>query len=278
LNKAIVDTTILTDVLLNSGEARTWAKKALDYFDQTFLPVYAIKEFKSGPLKNFVWMHNKLATVGSYEKALEALQAMSRTPKRYTTSTAIQALKEASRSIGKLCPAILAKKYGENVSLDKILCDELRIALKVVIFRSWKRRRQISTDIIQPLPCYKEVIPYEKRGLIELEPKECTKSGDCAMASLLKTRPDELRLMREAIVNSDKPENKRRAKVLRHLYRTPKLQIEDKDCRSLGDAIFVFLANKDTVILTTNISDHVPMANALGKRALSPSQILIKEK
>ena len=277
MNKAIVDTTILTDVLLNSGEVRIQAKRALDFFDQTFLPVYAIKEFKSGPLKNFTWFHNKLATVGSYKKALEALHAMSRTPRQYTTSTAIQALKEASGSIGKQCPAILTKKYGENASLDKIWCDELRLALKVAIFRSWKKRRQISTDIIQPLPCYREVAPYEKRGLIELEPKECIKSGDCTMASLMKTRPDELRSMREAIVDSDKPENKRRAKVLRQLYRTPKLPIEDKDCRILGDAVFVFLATKDAVILTTNISDHVPLAKAVGKRAFSPSQILNKD-
>lgn len=278
MNKAIVDTTILTDVLLNSGEVRTQAKKALDFFDQTFLPVYAIKEFKNGPLKNFVWFYNKLSTVGSLKKALEALHAMSRTPRKYTTSTAIQALKEAEGSIGQQCTATLTKKYGENASLDKILCDELRLALKVAIFRSWRKRRKISTDVIQPLACYREVIPYEKRGLIELDPKECIKSIDCTMASLLKTRPDELRLMRESIVSSDKLENKRRAEVLRKLYRTPKLPIDDKDCRSLGDAIFIFLAEKDTVILTTNISDHAPLAKAVGKRALSPSQILNKDK
>ena len=56
MNKAVVDTTILTDVLLNTGEVRANALNAISHYDETYLPVYAIKEFKAGPLKNFVWM------------------------------------------------------------------------------------------------------------------------------------------------------------------------------------------------------------------------------
>lgn len=273
MSKAIVDTTILADILLNSGEARKCAQNAIDHYDQSMLPVYAIKEFKAGPLKNFVWMHNKLATVGSYAAALAVLQNMSRTPRRYTTSTAIQALKEAAGSIGKQTSSSLSKKYGETAKLDRILCDELRLSLKVSISRAWRKRRKITTEIISPLACYREIPPYENRGLIELNPKECLKSEQCAMALHLKTRPEELRLMREAISSSEKIENQRRARVLRQLYRSPKLPINDKDCKCLGDAIFVFLADKDVDILTTNTSDHVPLANAIGKKVVSPNQI-----
>ncbi|MEN6373834.1 MAG: hypothetical protein ABFD75_03495 [Smithella sp.] len=274
MNKAIVDTTILTDVLLNSGEARSNANNALKQYSQTLLPVYAIKEFKSGPLKNFVWMHNKFALLGSYEKALDALQRMSRTPKRYTTSTAIQALKEAAGSIAKVTAGNLVDKYGEGATYDRIQCDELRLQIKIAIIKAWKKRRKVTTDIVCPLTCYKEIAPFEQRGLIELGLSECDKSNKCAMATLLMTKPDDLRLMRDAIVQSDKPENKRRAKILRQLYRTPKVPIENKDCRKLGDAIFVFIAPDDAVILTTNAVDHIPLAKAIGKQVVTPSEFI----
>ena len=217
MTRAIIDTTILTDVLLNSGEAKAIAQKALSLYDQTLLPVYAIKEFKAGPLKNFVWMHNKLATLGSYEKALDALQRMSRTPKRYTTSTAIQGLKEASRSIGKYTSATLVEKYGASASLDKSLCDEFRLSLRTVIYRAWMKRRKITTDVVCPLSCYREVAPFERRGLLDVEPRDCMKNELCSMSSLLKQNPEKLKKMREAIKDSETEENKRRAKVLRQL-------------------------------------------------------------
>jgi hypothetical protein len=270
LSKAIVDTTILTDVLLNSGEARKAATNALNQYSQTLLPVYAIKEFKSGPLNNFVWMHNKLASLGSYEKALGALQRMSRTPRRYTTSTAIQALQHADRSISKVTTHELENKYGRNATMDKVLCDEFRLSIKIAIIRAWKKRRKVTTDIICPLACYKETAPFENRGLIEIGGTECEIQNQCTIATLLMKKPDDLHRMRDAIVQSEKPENINRAKVLRHLYRTPNVPIENKDCRKLGDAVFVFLAPVDAVILTTNVDDHSPLASAIGKKVVSP--------
>ena len=57
LRSAYVDTTILTDVLLKKGEAHDDALAALAKFDVTQLPLYAIKEFKRGPLNNYRWMY-----------------------------------------------------------------------------------------------------------------------------------------------------------------------------------------------------------------------------
>lgn len=274
MDKAILDTTVLTDILLNSGEAKTIALKAINCYCETYLPVYAIKEFKAGPLKNFAWIHNKLVTTGSYEKSIDALQRMSRTPRRYTTSTALQALREASKSIGKQTSTDLLKKYGESASIDKILCDEFRLVLKFKIVTAWKKRRKVSTDITTPLPCYREVAPYEKRGLIELNPKVCDSENECSMSSALKSKPEELRKMRDAIMDSEKPENIRRSKILRQLYRKPNALLQDKECRNLGDVIFAFFAPSDAEILTTNIRDHGPLAESLGKTAISPQQVV----
>jgi hypothetical protein len=200
MDEAIIDTTVLTDILLNSGEAKDIALKAIKCYRKTFLPVYAIKEFKAGPLGNFVWFHNKFISTGSYEKAIDALQRMSRTPKRYTTSTALQALKEASGSIAKKTLGDLLKKYGETATHDKVLYDEFRLTLKSLISVAWKKRRKITTEVISPLSCYREVAPYEKRGLIEIKPTSCDPENGCSMSSVLRSKPEELHKMREAIL------------------------------------------------------------------------------
>jgi hypothetical protein len=46
--------------------------------------------------------------------------------------------------------------------------------------------------------------------------------------------------------------------------------MDAKDCRRLGDAFFALYAPPDAVILTTNIKDHAPLAEALGKQARIP--------
>lgn len=89
MNRAYIDTTVLTDALLKD-DAR--AKAALDRYDWTGLPVYAIKEFRAGPLKNWIWFYNILFN-NSYPNALRALHRMAFTPKRYTTLTAIEAIR-----------------------------------------------------------------------------------------------------------------------------------------------------------------------------------------
>lgn len=270
MRKAFVDTTILTDAILKSGEVKKLAIDALKQFDETELPVFAIKEFKAGPLKNFVWMHNKLVTVGSYAKALGALHSMSRTPRRYTTSTALEALRDAAGSISKETLGDLVTKYGERASHDKVLCDEFRLAIKVAIIKAWKRRRKVTTRVVLPLPCYREIAPYENRGLIELNPQKCDPPSECSLASLLRQNLSELEKMRDAIKDSGKEENKRRAKVLHEICRKPRAPIQEKDCQTLGDAIFVLFSPIDSIILTTNTSDIKPLAEALGKVTESP--------
>jgi hypothetical protein len=67
-----------------------------------------------------------------------------------------------------------------------------------------------------------------------------------------------------------KAENNRRYQALRHIHRTPTKPFSDSLCRSLGDAVFALRAPHDCVILTTNIKDHAPLAQAIGKVAVEP--------
>ncbi len=263
--KAFLDTTILTDYLLKEGLPKDNAKAALAVFSEVELPMYAIKEFKGGPLKNFVWMYNKFVSTKSFTASLEALHRMSRTPKRYTTSTALEALVASNSNIAAKTPGELVKRYGADADLDVIQCAEMRLALKRIIFQSWANKEKIATKVVFKLTCYDEKAPYENREMLELKPTRCEKEK-CCLEPELRSREDDLRKMRQAILDSDssRPEDTKRAQALREVYRksTP---VTEATCRALGDAIFVALAPSDAVILTTNVRDHKLLADSIGK-------------
>lgn len=270
-NNAFLDTTILVDVLLKPNGRGKVAKEALKRFIRTELPVYAIKELKAGALRYFVWMHNKLATTNSYVLSLEALHSISITPQRHLTSTAIEALKESAEELRNLTNENLVEKYGAKASLDVSLADNFRITLKYRIIKAWKKRREISTIVVQPLTCYEEKEPTEKRGLLDLEPKKCKPEKECCLALELREKLDKLDVLQETIKNlSDKPENTKRRSTLREIVRKPKQNISEDYCRGLGDAYFSLFCPNDCVILTTNIKDHKPLAESLGKNAELP--------
>lgn len=269
--KAFVDTTILTDVLLKPSLKGKIAKESLAKYKETLLPVYAIKEFKAGPLYNFTWIHNKLAMTRSFSDSLAALQGMSMSPKRYTTSTAIEALKEAAVVTLKVGVTNqgLVDKYGANASPDATLCDIFRLSIKTAILKSWKRRRTITTKTIQELSCYEEKAPSENNGLIEIKPVKCKVEKECCLAPKLRKKIDELDILVETIKHlPSKTENDRRHKVLHEISRKPKQPVSEAYCRGLGDAYFALFCPDDAVILSTNIKDHKPLAESLGKEAV----------
>ena len=179
MSKAFVDTTILSNVLLKTGDIHDAAVKALSKYDETLLPVYAIKEFKAGPLGNFAYIHNKLVTTNSYSKTLSALQALSRTPQRHKTATALEALAEASEDAKNHITKEKLEKYGKDP--DSMMCELSRLSIKVLIFKSWKKRRNVTTDIVCPLPCYREIAPEDKRGLIDVKPTKCQNNFACSL-------------------------------------------------------------------------------------------------
>jgi hypothetical protein len=279
LASAYVDTTILADIVLKHGQPQEQGLEALRSFELTQLPVYAIKEFKRGPLAYFTWLHNKFVTTQSFAATIAALQAVSRTPKRYLTSTALEAVVKTSASIAQETPSTLVAKYGADAEMDKIYCDEYRLSLKKTIFQAWSSLRGITTETVQPLSCYDEKPPYEKRGMIELDPKKCDLEPTCCLGRSLRLMADDLKKMREAIQTSgsNRQEDQRRSKALRQVFHT-KTPVTDDVCRALGDVIIVAYAPPSAIILTTNLRDHRVLASALGKKVQSPKEIVERDR
>ena len=271
MNEAFIDTTILTNILLKTGELQNSAKKSLTRYKKTLLPVYAIKEFKAGPLRNFIYAHNKLATTESFADTIKAFQKLSLTPQKYKTATSLEALYEAESSFAKKTLKEWSVKYGEAAEVDKVQCDEARLALRIRIFIAWRRRRHTFDETVCPLDCYEEVAPFENGKLIQDKPIKCRDGAECAVKSLLLDSKEDLIKIRDAIdPNSSKPEDRNRLKVIKRLIKHPNTELTDKECRHLGDAVFACLAPKKSIILTTNVKDHEPLAKALGKKVESP--------
>jgi hypothetical protein len=270
--KYFVDTSVLTEALLKFGPTATACRAKLTS-NETQLPGFAVREFKAGPLKNWVWLHNRLATTQSLSESLGLIQALSRTPQRSMTSTVLEALKIARESsIGRTMLQTLTAKYGPKASLDAIEADEIRLHLYKTIMRAWRNRRSLTKKSVCDLNCYQEVAPQEKRGLIEIQPMKCYPSGgECSLAGLLRGNMDALIKLRDA--NQAMPESsesKRRGRVLKDLVKDSRYLLDEHDCRSLGDALFAFFCPPDAEVLTTNLKDHGPLATALGKVAAMP--------
>ncbi len=272
MNKAFVDTTVLTDALLKPGTRANSARSLIRSFHESLLPVYAIKEFKAGPLHHYVWFHGKLVTTNSWEKTLTQLRKMAGAPfKARWVSTAIEALEAGAHKNRTATLGRLRQKYGDNATEDRVICDRYRYTLHSIIMRGWRQRRKITSQVVDELDCYNEAELTEERGLIDIGETECFPKDECALAERLRQDAAGLKAMYTAVAGErDKPENIKRSQVLNDLIRVPNRKLTSKQCRHLGDAIFACCCPSDAVILTTNERDLRPLAESLGKKVQGP--------
>jgi hypothetical protein len=270
---AFVETTVLTDFLLKKDGSEVRARVAFEKYQTANAPQFAWKEFKRGPLANFVWAHNKLAETGSFIQALSALQRMSRSPRRYLTSTAIQALHTGFAGLfDSATLQSLKGEYGEEkLSLDKLHADLLRLEIKKAIYSSWGRRKLILGAVFQPLKCYPDRELTDSKMRIELDPRDCPKDCDCCLKDEMVRRRKSLELMRNSLRDGgSRNEIARRIRVLRQIEKHPNTRMSAKECRDFGDAYFALFCPDNAVIITTNIRDIEPLATSLGVKVEAP--------
>ena len=277
-SKAFVDTTILTNRLIKFGKEKKEAKDALSVYEITELPVYAIKEFKAGPLDYVKYLYNKLVETGSVADTTIALSRIGRLVNRQ--QTAIRTLGELMKKANSLSVnSSLRMKYGQLAEKENISYDSIKYEAKMLLYKAWKKRNSITTKVVQPLSCYQQSPPYEeKNGQLSLKPNKCETDNCCLTEKLKEKRFNVTKLKvtidKLPIALKTKPENVKRQKILREINSKPNVKISNSDCRNLGDAVFALFCPEDADILTTNIRDHKPLANALGKTAVSPEEVL----
>lgn len=268
MSKAYVDTTILTNILLKPGSKKgEEAKAALARYDETLLPVYAIKEWKKGPLDHYAYVHDKFVQTKSLADTVGAINSLSPYYAPYKKATSYESLESAMR-LADAKPA----SDSSPASLDSEMADRYRLALARLIFSSWQKRRKVATTTFQDLECYTEAKPrLDKDGYVDLKPQKCYQDRECCLADRMKADAVLLKALRDAIPEgSRREEDRNRRKVLKQLINTPKVELTEQQCRWLGDAVFAFFCPPDAVILTTNVRDHKPLAAAAGKATEQP--------
>jgi hypothetical protein len=267
-SKAYVETTILADALLKPGDPRCEAAhSAVKRYTESLLPVYAIKEWKAGIIKHYAYFHGKLVQTKSLSRTIRVISRLPEPFHHYRKSTSWEALATAVRLAAR------SRRPGAAVSgdEDQELADRYRLAIASLLYRRWSERRKLTTDTVQELDCYTESAPVlDRNGIFDLNPIDCD-TEECSLAHELRSSPDLLKKMADAIPKSStRMEDVRRRQVLRDLIRLKHFQLTPEKCRALGDAIFAFFAPPDCVVLTTNKRDLVPLAGALGKRVEWP--------
>lgn len=270
LSKAYIDTTVLTDALLKQNAQGDAARSKLNTYNERLLPIYAIKEFKAGPLRHYAWFYNKITTAGSWADAVAAIQRIGATPKRYMLSTIIQALSDFESSMAHRLVPTLAAKYP-RAKIDTMKRLEAQVWLKTAILRAWRNRRKIATSTTNDLTCYKETAPaFASNGTVNMNPTRCGVDDCCLRQRYSGLKSEIKKLMIACESMAPRPENQKRRAALRHLVRTPNRFLTEDQCRALGDATFAIDCPMDASILTTNLRDHLPLAGALGKRVEAP--------
>ncbi len=272
MTDAFVETTVLTDYLLKRDGSEKQAAAAIQRYERGIIPQFAWKEFKRGPLYYFVWAHNKLAETKSFLETLVALQRMSLSPRRYLTSTAIQAVHSAF--VALFSPhnrKELQQAYGNKANPDAVHADLMRLELKRAIYSSWNSRRTLFGGPYHLLSCYPDAPLSEAQGRIEIEPRDCPKHIECCLKAALVSRRRDLGAVRAALKGeTDRQEAARRGDIIRRIEKHPTSLMSAEDCRSFGNAYFVMFCPRNAVILTTNLRDIEPMASALGIGAQQP--------
>lgn len=262
---AFVDTTVLANALLKPTTAGKPALAALKRYDDKTTPTYALKEFQLGPLRGYVWLHNALL-VNSITNTFGRIAALSRGLQRNLTSTALEALTEASA-------ADPLKSNRRDPDQARHQVHAYRLATKGLILRAWIKRRRIA-NVLFPLECYAEEPPIEDHRGVLSRGTACPRAARCSLAAELKSRLSDVQRVHTALVslNSTRREDQKRARALKEFMKRPQAGLSDDQCRAVGDAVFAILCPAGSEILTTNTRDHEPLAAALGKRVGAPPQ------
>src|SRR5262245_43887344 len=97
MTRAFVDTSVLADALLKEGDDHKRAVASFARYKVVFVSGYATKEFKRGPLRYYIWLHNKVVTTNSWGDAVASIPSVFR--QRNLSLTAMRAVAEFASSM-----------------------------------------------------------------------------------------------------------------------------------------------------------------------------------
>ena len=227
--------------------------------DRSLLPVYAIKELKCGPLRSFIWLHNRFADTKSFNRTIKAIHSNFR--QRNLQATAHEALQVGGEV---LIGASLASATTREET-QAALADSYRYALRRRIDMAWRDRRKLASEVTDELSCFAEVAHSfnERTKFIDDQRRKCDLEAECCLAPEFRARKSDLTALIAAIEGLSRAEDDRRRKALRLLRNSPRVPFEDAALQVPRRRILRLRRPPSCAILTTNAKDHIPLAGAL---------------
>jgi hypothetical protein len=269
MRTAILDTTILTDLLLKHATRGKVIRDCLSEFDEILIPGYAVKELVAGPLTYFTWLHNRVATAQSLQEVFDWIHRVSRTPRRYATSTVIEALREAASRAEEIHAAGVAGTYGNSASLDLVVRDQLRLSLRGMIRGAWARLRGYAQSVVDAPSCYRIGDLTEEGDLLTIDGTRCS-DNDCRLWPIVEPKASVAGLRAAVTGTPTSRERERRLAVLTRLETDPRAPVNEQECRALGDVMIALSGPAEAVVVTSNERDFAPLCRALDKELVNP--------
>lgn len=237
------------------------------------VPQYAQRELLASVIQILCNTHNRIRDSQNIAQALLAviqLPAISGRMKEGQLQAIAISLRKALSEHGN-------PNEPMSVSTSRAACQQLALLAE----RSWRRGRNLPSFMsVQPLGCFTgNDLTLDAAGFLKGPSGRfgCNPKVRCSAALYLHGKIDQveklvkfLRPTKEAKKGGEKRETTRRRAALKDLVQNGPDKFNKNNCRALGDAYFAVMCPPGSHVITTNIVDHIPLCEALGKEALNP--------
>jgi len=266
---SFLDTTVLIDLVDHRAPGKVKAEAFISANQPAKVPYYALRELVSGHLHYICQAHNVLLASSTPPEATLAL--LNRNPMEGRRKEA-----RARILLSEMEAVFASNPNGQRSTVKR----EVLEALALRAARLWRKAHQVpSSELTQPLGCFNDGnLSYGHSGELK-GPKDtfgCAKSERCAAAAYLYDKRADIEKLIDALHPSKlgalagKAENASRRKALKELLAKGPVAFNKGRCRALGDAYFAAMSPPGFAVVTTNLSDHMPLCDALRKAAVSP--------
>lgn len=267
---SFLDTTVVIHLADGTASDKVKANKFITGNQPAEMPYYALRELLTGRLRYLCEAHNIVLASNNTGEALMAL--VNRSPAEGRKK--LGRISDVSAALDRI---FVANPTGSRTEEKRELLQDL--SMKAV--RIWNKSRKLSSVTnVQSLACFNDGklnqgSSGELRG--PSDSFNCIQSERCAAAAYLYDNKSILTKMIETLKPdklspkiANKNETSQRRKALKELLDNGPAKFNKLRCRALGDAYFAAMCPSSSVVLTSNLEDHLPLCLALGKDAKEP--------
>lgn len=267
---SFLDTTIVIHMADGPANEKAKANQFVKSNQPAEMPYYALRELLTGRLRYLCEAHNIVLASKNTGEALVALA--NRSP--FEGRKKLGRINDVAASLNNI---YIANPTGSRIDDKREVLQDL--SMRAV--RMWNKSRKLgSVSNVQSLACFNDGnFTHGSSGELRgpADSFNCIKTERCAAAAYIYDNETALTNMINTLHSNKLPKNivnkqetASRRKALKDLQTLGPAKFNKRQCRALGDAYFAAMCPTDSVVLTSNLEDHLPLCLALGKDAKEP--------